>query len=173
MSTRKSNLKAFDTFTKALKTLENEDKDLYKWKNNRLAITYKLAEHLHDILSQSDKSLSVDLQNILHKSSSDILVHNRKTGREVLTIIVRNDYLTESEQSELDKKRRSSECELIIGLSLLSQKSHMLIYVAQKDKLEYYHFDRNFLAIEPLKQKNFESKEKNKDQLTLDKLLKK
>lgn len=175
MSTKKSKLKIFDTFAKALKTLEEQDKVLYTWSRNRIALSHKLAEHLHDILFDSKSGYSVDLCPVLYKTSKilnpDILVHNRENGKQILSVICRNEYLTESEQQELLQLRLSSSCDMILGLSFLTQKNYMLIYFTQEDRIEYYHFDRNSLTIEPLKQKALETKAENKDQLTLDKLL--
>ena len=53
------------------------------------------------------------------------------------------------------------------------QKNYMLIYVANEDRIEYYHFDRNSLTIEPVRKRNLDSRTEDKDQLTLDRMLKK
>ena len=53
------------------------------------------------------------------------------------------------------------------------QKNYMLIYVATEDRIEYYHFDRNSLTIEPVRKRDLGGKQEDKDQLTLDRMLKK
>ena len=53
------------------------------------------------------------------------------------------------------------------------QRNYMLVYVAGEDKIEYYHFDRNFRTLEPVRKKSLEDQKESKDQLTLYKMLKK
>lgn len=175
MSTKRSKIKVFDIFTKALNLLEEQDKQLYSWPRNRIAIAHALAQHIHDLLGESETDFSVDLCPVLYKTSKimnpDILVHKRESGKQILSIACRNDYLTEQEQHELIQLRANSDCELILGLSFLTQKNYMLIYVTMEDKIEYYHFDRNSLTIQPFKQRAIGSETESKDQLTLDKLL--
>ncbi|MCQ2411575.1 MAG: hypothetical protein MJ057_01340 [Sphaerochaetaceae bacterium] len=175
MSTKRSKIKVFDIFAKALNLLEEQDRNLYGWQRNRIAISHALAQHLHDLLQASENSFSVDLCPVLYKTSKilnpDILVHNRETENQILSVVCRNDYLTEQEQLELIQLRANSKCELVLGLSFLTQKNYMLIYVTHEDRIEYYHFDRNSLTIQPFKQRAIASETESKDQLTLDKLL--
>jgi hypothetical protein len=91
----------------------------------------------------------------------------------VLSVACRNEYLTESEQDELIRFRRESRCELVLALSFMSQKNYMLIYAADEDRIEYYHFDRNSMTLEPVRKRSLEDTPENKDQLTLDRILKK
>ncbi len=177
MATKRSKIRAFDTFGKALCLLETEDRELYSWSRNRLALSHALAVHLHDILSESKQRFSVDLCPVLRKSSKalnpDILVHNRQSGQQILSIVCRNEYLTETEQSELIRFRKESSCELVLALSFMVQKNYMLIYAANEDRIEYYHFDRNFMTLEPVRKREIGNKAESKDQLTLDRMLKK
>ena len=177
MSTRKSRIRVFDTFTKALNLLEEEDRQLYSWPRNRLALSHALAEHLHDLVVKLDPKLSVDLCPSFTRSSKainpDILVHNRATGVQLLSIVCRNEYITEAEQADLIKYRKESKCELILALSFMAQRNYMLVYVAGEDRIEYYHFDRNFRTLEPVRKKSLEDQKESKDQLTLYKMLKK
>ena len=177
MSTRRSKIKAFDTFGKALALLEANDSVLYTWPRNRIALSHALAEHIRDLISESDKKLSVDLCPVLSKSGKtlnpDILVHDRESGHQILSIACRNEYMTESEQDELIRFRRESKCELVLALSFMAQKNYMLIYAANEDRIEYYHFDRNSLTIEPVRKRDLGGKQEDKDQLTLDRMLKK
>ena len=155
MSTRRSKIKAFDTFGKALALLEANDSVLYTWPRNRIALSHALAEHIRDLISESDKKLSVDLCPVLSKSGKtlnpDILVHDRESGHQILSIACRNEYMTESEQDELIRFRRESKCELVLALSFMAQKNYMLIYAANEDRIQYYHFDRNSLTMEPVR----------------------
>ena len=120
MSTRRSKIKAFDTFGKALSLLEANDSVLYTWPRNRIALSHALAEHIRDLISESDKTLSVDLCPMLSRSGKtlnpDILVHDRASGHQVLSVACRNEYLTENEQDELIRFRRESKCELVLAL---------------------------------------------------------
>ena len=112
MSTKRSKIRVFDTFSKALCLLEKEDSALYTWSRNRLALSHALAVHIHDLLSDSKSHFSVDLCPVLSKSTQalnpDILVHNRQSGQQILSVVCRNEYLTEAEQSELIRFRKES-----------------------------------------------------------------
>ena len=175
MSTKRSKIKAFDTFGKALCLLESQDKELYSWPRNRLALSHALAMHISSLIDQKQK-LSVDLCPVLNRSpkalNPDILVHNRETKTQLLAIICRTDYLTESEQDELIRFRRESKCDLVLALSFMVQKNYMLIYVANEDRIEYYHFERNSQTMEPVRSRSLENQTDTAEQLTLDKILK-
>ena len=177
MSTKKRTIKVFETFGTALKDLETQDGMLYSWPRNRIALSHALALHLHDLVAKQDSSLCVDMCPVLNRSSKainpDILVHNRETGIQTLAVVCRNEYLTETEQEDLIRFRKNSRCELILALSFMVQKNYMLIYVATEDRIEYYHFDRNSLTIEPVRKRDLGGRQEDKDQLTLDRMLKK
>ncbi|MBR1583344.1 MAG: hypothetical protein IJ663_06335 [Spirochaetales bacterium] len=175
MSTKRSKIKAFDTFGKALCLLESQDRELYSWPRNRLALSHALAMHISSLIDQKQK-LSVDLCPVLNRSpkalNPDILVHNRETKTQLLAIICRTDYLTESEQDELIRFRRESKCDLVLALSFMVQKNYMLIYVANEDRIEYYHFERNSQTMEPVRSRSLETQADTAEQLTLDRILK-
>lgn len=175
MSTKRSKIKAFDTFGKALCLLESQDRELYSWPRNRLALSHALAMHISSLIDQKQK-LSVDLCPVLNRSpkalNPDILVHNRETKTQLLAIICRTDYLTESEQDELIRFRRESKCDLVLALSFMAQKNYMLIYVANEDRIEYYHFERNSQTMEPVRSRSLETQADTAEQLTLDRILK-
>ena len=177
MSTKRSKIKVFDIFGRALGLLETEDNELYRWPRNRLALCHALAVHIHDLLEDSKQGYSVDLCPVLTKSTRDlnpdILVHNRQSGHQILSVVCRNEYLTESEQSELIRFRKESSCELVLALSFMVQKNYMLIYAANEDRIEYYHFDRNSMTLEPVRKRELGTKTESKDQLTLYKMMKK
>ena len=175
MSTKRSKIKAFDIFGKALRLLDSRDKALYSWPRNRLALSHALAMHL-STLTDPKLKLSVDLCPFLNRSpkalNPDILVHNRETKTQILAIICRTDYLTESEQDELIRFRRESKCDLVLALSFMVQKNYMLIYVANEDRIEYYHFERNSQTMEPVRSRSLETQADTAEQLTLDRILK-
>ena len=177
MSTKRSKIRAFETFGKALNLLEAQDGILYSWPRNRLALSHALAMHLYELLKESDRKLSVDLCPVLSRSpkalNPDILVHNRETGSQVLSIVCRNDDLTEAEQEELIRFRRESKCDLVLALSFMLQRNYMLIYVANEDKIEYYHFERNSQTLEPVRSRSLSDQKEPAEQLTLDRILKK
>ena len=81
--------------------LEEQDRILYTWPRNRIALSHALADHLRDLVRESDDRLSVDLCPVLSRSGKtlnpDILVHDRESGRQVLSVACRNEYLTEGE----------------------------------------------------------------------------
>ena len=55
----------------------------------------------------------------------------------------------------------------------MPQKNYLLVYAANEDRIEYYHFDRNSLTMEPVRKRSLEDSPESKDQLTLDKILRK
>lgn len=176
MSTR-SRIKAFEIFTKALALLETQDKDLFAWPRNRITLTHALAVHIHDILE--DHSYSVDLYPSTTKSrrssNADILVHNRQSGHQILAIVCRNDYLTEHEQAELSAIKEGASqdgpsCDLVLAVSFMPQRSYMLIYIANDDGVEYYHFDRNLMIMEPVRRRTIEEEPTDREQPTLVKI---
>ncbi len=173
MSTR-SRIKAFEIFTKALALLETQDKELFTWPRNRITLTHALAVHIHDILE--DPSYSVDLYPATTKSrrtsNADILVHNRQSGHQILAIVCRNDYLTEQEQKDLSSlmegnPQEGTSCDLVLAVSFMPQRSYMLIYIANDDGVEYYHFDRNLMIMEPVRRRTIEEDFNDKEQPTL------
>ena len=176
MNTKRKTIRVFETFGKALSLLETKDSQIYVWPRNRIALSHALAVHLGKLFSELDDRLYSDLCPVLAKSGKslnpDILVHNRG-AQQLLSVVCRNEYLTESEQEELIRFRKESRCELVLALSFMVQKNYMLIYVANEDRIEYYHFDRNSLTIEPVRKRNLDSRTEDKDQLTLDRMLKK
>ena len=173
MSTR-SRIKAFEIFTKALALLETQDNELFTWPRNRITLTHALAVHIHDILE--DPSYSVDLYPATTKSrrtsNADILVHNRQSGHQILAIVCRNDYLTEQEQKDLSSlmegnPQEGTSCDLVLAVSFMPQRSYMLIYIANDDGVEYYHFDRNLMIMEPVRRRTIEEDFNDKEQPTL------
>ncbi len=52
------------------------------------------------------------------------------------------------------------------------QKNYMLIYVANEDRIEYYHFERNSQTMEPVRSRSLETQADTAEQLTLDRILK-
>ena len=176
MSTKRSKIKAFDTFGKALRLLDTQDTALYSWPRNRLPLSHALAMHLNTLVQDQKQRLSVDLCPVLNRSpkalNPEILVHNRETGSQLLAVVCRTDYLTESEQDELIRFRRESKCDLVLALSFMVQKNYMLIYVANDDSIEYYHFERNSQTLEPVRSRTLEDQTDTAEQLTLDKILK-
>lgn len=176
MSTR-SRIKAFEIFTKALALLETQDKELFTWPRNRITLTHALAVHIHDILE--DPTYSVDLYPATTKSrrtsNADILVHNRQNGHQILAIVCRNDYLTEQEQKDLSSlmegnPQEGTSCDLVLAVSFMPQRSYMLIYIANDDGVEYYHFDRNLMIMEPVRRRTIEEELNDREQPTLVKI---
>lgn len=175
MSTR-SRIKAFEIFTKALALLETQDKELFTWPRNRITLTHALAVHIHDILE--DHTYSVDLYPAAksrRSSNADILVHNRQSGHQILAIVCRNDYLTEQEQKDLSSlmegnPQEGTSCDLVLAVSFMPQRSYMLIYIANDDGVEYYHFDRNLMIMEPVRRRTIEEELNDREQPTLVKI---
>lgn len=159
--------RVFDTFTHALKNLETEDKELFSWPKNRIALSHALAQQLFKL----NPDLSADLCPYIKTSKkaikADILIHNRKTGQKYLAIICRNDYLPEDEQKKLLNLSKEIKCELVMAISFFPQKNYMLLYRATDSGIEYYHFDRNTLTSDIVRTKTTNSSQVDSQQLTL------
>lgn len=160
MSTKRSKIRIYNIFCKALSALELEDKALYSWSRNRTALTHALAARIQALLPP-DEGLFTDMAPVLYRGTRilnpDIIVHDRK-DKQILCLVCRNGYLTEPEQLALIELRKASPCDLVLGLSFMTQKNYMLIYIASDDKIEYYHFDRILRISEPVRQKSLGSK---------------
>ncbi|MCF0238824.1 MAG: hypothetical protein HUK24_09500 [Sphaerochaetaceae bacterium] len=173
MSSTRSRTKAFNIITKALAQLETKDKVLYSWPRNRVSLTHALAKHIEEEIGtlSKDEVLSVDMGPVLYKSGKimnpDIIVHNRNIDDQFLCVVCKNDYFTEEEKNQLLELRKVSNCSLVVAVSFLSQKNYMLVYVTEEDSVSLYHFDRNYLAMEPLRSKNLIEEKESKDQLIL------
>ncbi len=172
--TTRSRIKVFEIFTKALVSLETQDRALFSWPRNRISLAHALALHLHEELGSSP--YSVDLCPVISRSKKtinpDILVHNRETDHHLLSILCRNEYLTEAEQKELSTIKALG-CDYVTAVSFLPQRNYILVYIANENGMEYYHFDRNLLIMEPVRKRlSVESNADNK-QPTLEKILKK
>ena len=102
-------------------------------------------------------------------------MHNRQSGHQILAIVCRNDYLTEQEQKDLSSlmegnPQEGTSCDLVLAVSFMPQRSYMLIYIANDDGVEYYHFDRNLMIMEPVRRRTIEEELNDREQPTLVKI---
>ncbi len=164
-------LRAFDLFTQALKAFEENDKSLYAWPRNRIALTHCLATRLAESLPEGCENLSVDMCPVLSKSrkaiNPDIVIHNRKTGQIALAVVCRSEYLSEEEQQALMELSGSRKCDLVLAVSFFPQKQYMLIYRATAEKVEYFHFDRNTMTTDVVRKRTINEAPESGDQLKL------
>lgn len=64
-------------------------------------------------------------------------------------------------------------CDYVTAVSFLPQKSYILVYIANENGMEYYHFDRNLLIMEPIRKRLTDGANSENKQLTLERILKK
>lgn len=149
--------KTFDMFMNSLKELETNDREICSWQNNRIGLTFRLALYLDWSFGFKNSEFVTDMCPSISKSKKsinpDIIVHNRKTGKNILTIVCRNDYLSESEQKRLQVLNQVSKSELTMAISFFPNKNYMLLYRATEEGIEYYHFDRNTLTSKTVRKK--------------------
>ena len=157
--------RTFDIFVLALKNLETQDREIFKWAKNRISLCHALALQIYKIFSQQEPEISVDLCPGTIKT--DILVHNRKTCSRPLAVTCRTGYLTEEEQKALMKLAKASKSELVMAVSFFPARNYMLIYRAKESGIEYYHFDRNTLTCSAVRTKVSAHTKKDSDQPSL------
>lgn len=150
-------IKTFDMFINSLKDLESKDPEICTWQNNRICLAFRLALYLDQIFREKNSDYVTDMCPTLSKSKKsinpDIIVHNRKTGKNVLAIVCRNEYLSESEQKRLRVLGQISKAELTMAISFFPNKNYMLLYRSAEEGIEYYHFDRNTLTSKTVRKK--------------------
>ena len=166
MSRQYTNTQLFEAFEEALKHLIEDDQELFTWSKAKVSIAHTFASHLHRSLCKvlglsldtSSKSylglpqnMKVDLFALAKDSMADILLHDRKDSRP-LAILFNQDYLTK-QQIEILHKLEKEGCNLALGVAFLHQKDYILIYRANGERLDYYHFSRSGHTSSLLKQR--------------------
>lgn len=179
MSRQYTNIQLFEAFEDALKHLIEDDAELFSWPKAKMSIAHTFASHLHRTLCKvlglsldtSSKSylslpqnMKVDLFALAENSMADILVHDRQKNRP-LAILFNQDYLSK-QQIEVLHKLEKEGCSLVLGVAFLHQKDYILIYRANGEKLDYYHFSRTGHTSSLLKQREL-SREESPLQLSL------
>ncbi len=180
MSRQYTNTQLFEAFEEALEYLIEDDAQLFTWPKAKVSIAHTFASHLHRTLCKvlglsldtSSKSylslpqnMKVDLFALAQESKADILLHDRAKNRP-LAILFNQDYLSK-QQIEVLHKLEKEGCSLVLGVAFLSQKEYILIYRANGEKLDYYHFSRTAHTSSLLKQRELAGRE-NPLQLSLD-----
>jgi hypothetical protein len=95
--------------------------------------------------------MKVDLFAFAENSKADILLHDREKNRP-LAILFNQDYLSKL-QIEVLHKLEKEGCNLVLGVAFLHQKDYILIYHANGERLDYYHFSRSGHTSSLLKQR--------------------
>ncbi len=172
MGRQYTNIQLFEAFEEALKHLIEDDAELFTWPKAKVSIAHTFATHLHRTLCKvlglsldtSSKSylslpqnMKVDLFALAEESKADILLHDRAKSRP-LAILFNQDYLSK-QQIEVLHKLEKEGCSLVLGVSFLHQKDYILIYRANGEKLDYYHFSRTGHTSSLLKQREVPSAE--------------
>ena len=172
MSRQYTNIQLFEAFEEALKHLIEDDAQLFTWPKAKVSIAHTFATHLHRTLCKvlglsldtSSKSylglpqkMKVDLFALAEDSKADILLHDRAKSRP-LAILFNQDYLSKQQIGTLHKLEKEG-CSLVLGVAFLHQKDYILIYHANGERLDYYHFSRSGHTSSLLKQRELAGKE--------------
>ncbi|WP_148228969.1 hypothetical protein [Parasphaerochaeta coccoides] len=79
--------------------------------------------------------------------TADVLLHDRggngsqDTDKKVMSVVIRDRYLTEDEQLALHELQENDGCSLALAISLFSpQKPYLLIYRVDSGRIDYYHY---------------------------------
>jgi len=166
MSRQYTNIQLFEAFEEALKNLIEDDAELFTWPKAKVSIAHTLASHLHRTLCKVlglsldvsgkgyltlPQKMKIDLFALAGEAKADILLHDREKSRP-LAILFNQDYLSK-QQVEVLHKLEKEGCSLVLGVAFLNQKDYILIYHANGEKLDYYHFSRTGHTSSLLKQR--------------------
>ncbi len=166
MSRQYTNIQLFEALEEALKHLIEDDAQLFTWPKAKVSIAHTFASHLHRTLCRvlglsldtSSKSylalpqkMKVDLFARVGEHKADILLHDRGENRP-LALVFNQDYLSKHQIDTLHKLEKEG-CSLVLGVSFLHQKEYILIYHANGERLDYYHFSRTGHTSSLLKQR--------------------
>ncbi len=169
-SIRYTNLLLFEAFELALKHLLDEDEVVLSWPKAKAALAHCLASQLQlslrivlglaeDTANPAFFTLPGNIKVDIFVQGADILVHDRK-GKELLGIILSNDYLTKTQQDHLLHLQERG-CNLVLGAGFLPQKEYILLYSPTQENLEYYHFNKYDGTTSLLKQREVEGETDN------------
>lgn len=166
MSRQYTNTQLFEAFEEALKHLIEDDAELFTWPKAKVSIAHIFATHLHrslckvlglslDSSSRSyltlPQNMKVDLFALVKGNKTDILLHDRGQNRP-MAILFNQDYLSK-QQLEVLRNLEKEGCSLVLGVAFLHQKDYILIYHANGERLDYYHFSRSGHTSSLLKQR--------------------
>jgi len=156
---RPGKIKIFNFLQDSLTALEKEKS--FSQSMNRLALAHRLSFHLENL-----SNIRADLCPALYKSKKmvnpDIFLHDGENP--LLSIVCRENYLTEKLQEKLIILREKMNCPLVLGISFLSYKPYILIYCFEEDEITYYHFSRMDNSITLLKTLEIDKHIENQDQ---------
>ena len=118
---RYSMIRLFETFIAALSRLIDNDRALFSWRKNHIAISHRLAQHLEQVMFgelpvRHQEEYVVDLCVALLEDARalvpDVLVHNRneKEHHRLMAIVCREGYLTEKELLHLHALKNEAGC---------------------------------------------------------------
>ncbi|MFA6706902.1 MAG: hypothetical protein WCR91_03295 [Sphaerochaetaceae bacterium] len=151
---RYSMIRLFEACVSSLALLVELDKLLFSWRRPRIAICHRLAHYLEQTIfgqihpSKPDEyvfDLSAPVGGPEFRTvNPDILLHNRDTDHPIrpMAIICRDDYLSEQELNLLQLLKTKAQCTLSLAIAFLPQKPYLLIYRADDEWIDYYHFER-------------------------------
>jgi hypothetical protein len=174
-SERYGMIRLFEACISALALLVQRDAVLFGWRRSRVAMCHRLAHYLEHAIfpTGSNDGFVFDLSAPVGLSkgsvTSDILLHNRNLEDPVrpMAIMCRDDYLSEQELRMLYDLKTESGCTLALAIAFLPQKSYLLIYRADDEWIDYYHFDRDDHHCHLLRRRDMENLADNGQQLKL------
>ncbi len=137
----------FETFIHSLASLVANDQYLLSQMSSKTALSFRLATYLEKELDHLlEKGYFVDMGiaplNIPKKIVPEILIHNRETEQSdiLLSVVVRNGYLSEKELVALHSVKTAAKADLTLAIAMLGQQDYLLIYRIDEEFVDYYHF---------------------------------
>ncbi len=178
-SERYSIIRLFETFIHSLSTVSSEDSYLLKIGSLRVPFSFRLALTLQQELLPKLAHYYIDMGLVATENSKalvpDILIHDRNDDNRdaLMSIVVRNRYLSESELMGLHTLGNTTKCDLTLAIALLPMKDYILIYRSDELFVDYYHFYMEHQHCSFLKRREIGDLEIDEKQLILPISLKK
>jgi len=126
----------------------SSDKYLFGLSSSKNSYSFKLATYLQMELQELlESGYYVDM-GILPASKGpkrivpEIVIHNREQDNPdvLLSVVVRNGYLSEKELVSLHAVRSMIQTDLTLAIAILPQMDYLLIYRIDENFVDYYHF---------------------------------
>ncbi|MGD1831924.1 MAG: hypothetical protein ACPKOP_01140 [Sphaerochaetaceae bacterium] len=146
-SERYSMIHLFENFIHSLGLLVSNDRYLFDQSSSTSAYSFKLASYLGEELEQLlDEGYFIDMGILPSKGPKkiipEIIIHNRdeKENEVLLSVVIRNGYLSEQEIVALHTARSSMQTDLSLAVAILPQQDYLLIYRIDDHFVDYFHF---------------------------------
>ncbi len=138
-----SQVSLFETLLYSLKEVLRTRADILSVSGRRIPFAYRVAHTLETELKALDVSpFTIDMGMAVSGDSKalvpDISVREGETL--LMTVSVRNNYLSERELLALHTLRMSTMCPITLAVALLPRSDYLLIYQSDEMFVDYFHY---------------------------------